>query len=74
MSGDLDGAVEKRNEDLQVGDVVLLWCGAKRITRIEPYDGPLKDIVFALAEYTPGAKEPHGAFSLERGGFTEVVG
>lgn len=70
----LDGAIETRNEDLRVGDVVLLWCGAKRITRIEPYIGPLQDIVFALAEYTPGAQLPHGAFSLERGGFTEVVG
>lgn len=62
----------RRDEDLRVGDVVLLWCGAKRITAIEPYRGPLAE-VFALAEYTPGASRPLGGFSLLRGGYTEVV-
>ena len=63
----------KADEDLRVGDVVLLWCGAKRLTAIRSYDGPLRDAVFALAEYTPGAHLPRGGFSLMRGGFTEVV-
>lgn len=62
-----------RNEDLKVGDVVRLWCGAKRITAIRPYDGPLRDDVFALVEYVPGAHLPRGGFSLERDGYTEVL-
>ena len=58
----------KRNEDLKVGDVALLWCGAWRITAIRPYHGPLKDIIFALADTVPGV-----GFSLEIGGETEVA-
>lgn len=58
------------NEALRAGDVVQLWCGTKRITRICPYDGPLRDVVFALAEFVPG---PCSGFSLERGGYTDVV-
>jgi hypothetical protein len=56
-----------RDEDLRVGDMVrgLVWG---RIIAIEPYDGPLKDIIFAIAKMVPG-----GGFSLERGGYTERV-
>lgn len=63
----------RRDEDLRVGDVVRLWCGTKRITAIEPYRGPLADVVFAIAEYTPGASGALGGFSLQRGGYTDVV-
>lgn len=63
----------KRNEDLVVGDVIHLWCGTKRITKIEPYKGSLSDIIFAIVEYTPSATQPHGGLSLELGGYTEVV-
>lgn len=61
---------EKRDEDLVVGDVVRLWCGTKRITRIVPYRGPLAAIIFAVAAYEPG---PTKGFSLERGGHTELA-
>jgi hypothetical protein len=54
------------NEDLRVGDMVNV-LGWKRITRIVPYDGPLKDIIFAVADTVPGV-----GFSLERGGETET--
>lgn len=65
--------MQKRNEDLQVGDVIELWCGTKRITKIEPYKGPLSDIIFATCTYTPGAKMSLGGMSLERGGYTSVI-
>jgi hypothetical protein len=61
---------QKQNEDLRAGDVIKLWCGTKRITRIVPYRGPLADIIFAIAEYEPG---PSKAFSLERRGWTEMI-
>ena len=63
----------KRNEDLQVGDVIVSWCGAKRITAIEPYTGPLSDIIFAIVTYTPGVTKPFGGTSLERGGYIEII-
>lgn len=59
---------DKRNEDLRPGNVVRLWYGWVTITEIRPYRGPLADIIFAVAEAKPG-----GGFSLERGGYTEVV-
>lgn len=62
-----------RNEDLKVGDVISLWCGAKRITAITPYRGSLQDLIFAIATYTPGATLPTGGISLERGGYTDVM-
>ena len=65
--------VSKRDEDLQVGDVMALWCGAKRIVAIKPYTGPLKDIIFAIVTYTPGALAPYGGISLTRGGYTDVI-
>lgn len=61
-----------RNEDLKVGDIMLLWCGAKRITSIEPYKGPLEGVIFATVTYTPGVKKSHGGLSLECGGYTEI--
>lgn len=57
---------EVRNEDLKVGDVVDV-LGAKRITKIVPYRGPLSDIIFASASTDLG-----GGFSLEIGGYTRV--
>ena len=65
--------INTRDEDLKVGDVIDLWCGAKRITAIEPYTGPLTDIIFAIATYTPGATKLYGGISLERGGYTDVI-
>lgn len=59
----------KRDEDLKVGDVIKLWCGTKRITRLEAYRGPL-DCIIGIAHYEPG---PTRALSLERGGMTEVL-
>jgi hypothetical protein len=56
-----------RNEDLLVGDLVDV-LGTKRITAIRPYTGPLRDIIFALADTEPGC-----GFSLERGGYTETL-
>ena len=53
-----------RDEDLRPGDMVHV-LGWKRITAIHPYDGPLRDITFALADTVPGV-----GFSLERGGVT----
>lgn len=47
---------------------VLLWCGIKRITRLDPYRGPLSDIIFALATVDIGV-----GFSLEKGGYTNVI-
>ena len=59
-----------RNEDLKVGDLIQLWCGVERIARIEPYRGPLTDIVFAIAYFAgPGNR----GFSLEIGGYTDVL-
>jgi hypothetical protein len=55
------------DEQLKVGDVVKA-CGVKRITKILPYDGPLKDIVFALAETDIGC-----GFSLQIGVETECL-
>lgn len=60
--------ISTRNEDLKVGDAVKLWCGVKRITRIDPYRGPLSDIIFGLAEVDIGV-----GFSLEKGGYTDVI-
>lgn len=63
-------SVEVRNEDLKIGDIIVLWFGTRRITSIRPYAGPLSDIIFAIASYEPG---PIGGISLERGGRMEVV-
>lgn len=41
------------DEDLKAGDTVKLWCGVLRIVAIEPYEGPLKEIVFAIARCAP---------------------
>jgi len=60
------------DEDLRPGDVVRMWCGDKTIVRIDRYDGPLREIIFAIAAYVPGAwRAKEGGFSLERGGQTE---
>lgn len=56
-----------RNEDLKVGDLVVMWCGRARITRVVRYSGPLRDIIFATAEVDTGRD-----FSLERRGWTDV--
>lgn len=53
-----------RNEDLRVDDMVEM-LGWKRIVEIRPYNGPLTDIIFAIAETDQGA-----SCSLERGGYT----
>jgi len=60
----------KRNEDLQVGDVVATWeaCKWVRIVAIRPYVGPLVDIIFAIVDTKPGL-----GFSLARGGYAEVA-
>jgi hypothetical protein len=55
------------DEELRVGDMVHV-LGWKRITAIWPYKGPHEDILFALADTTPGV-----GFSLERGGMTKVA-
>jgi len=55
------------DEDLKVGDVVQV-LGKKRITAIHPYDGPLKEIIFARADTDIGV-----GFSLEIGGYTDVL-
>lgn len=59
-----------KNEDLVAGDTVRLWGGVRRITRIAPYTGPLRDIIFAIAETTGTVSS---GFSLERGGYTETL-
>ena len=56
------------NEELKPGDVVSLWCGRARVLAIEPYHGPLKDLVFAIARV-----DTKFDFSLERGGCCEVI-
>lgn len=56
-----------KNEELRVGDMVNV-LGWKRITNIRPYNGPLTDIIFAIADTVPGV-----GFSLEKGGWTEVT-
>ena len=63
---------EKRNEDLVAGDVVKIWGTPawNTITKIEPYRGPLTDIVFAIAHLAGG---PHRGFSLEIGGYSIVL-
>jgi hypothetical protein len=59
------------NEDLRTGDVVRVWYSSHyTIDRIEPYAGPLVDIVFAIARFRKGAG-PLTGMSLERGGYTE---
>jgi len=55
-----------RNEDLKVGDMVDV-LGIKRVTAIRPYRGP-HAFIFALADTVPGV-----GFSLERGGYTDVI-
>jgi hypothetical protein len=59
--------VSTPDEDLKVGDVVQV-LGKKRITAIRPYQGPHRDIIFALADTDIGV-----GFSLEIGGYTEVL-
>ena len=59
-----------RAEDLKVGDVIDTWFGQQRITAIEPYCGPLDDIVFAIARLAPG---PGKGLSLCRNDWLEVV-
>jgi hypothetical protein len=61
---------EARNEDLKRGDVIHLWCGTKRVVAIEPYEGPLRDIIFAICTYEPGDTRATGSITLERGGYT----
>lgn len=47
--------VPKRNEDLQVGDVVVLWWGeAKPIVRIEPHELWPRRGPFAIAYFDDG--------------------
>jgi hypothetical protein len=58
--------VSTRNEDLKVGDMVNV-LGIKRISAIRPYRGP-HAFIFAVADTVPG-----GGFSLERGGYTDVI-
>jgi hypothetical protein len=61
-----------RNEDLAAGDVIRMWHShTVTIVAIEPYRGPLADVIFATARIA-GWNGPNG-FSLERGGYTEVV-
>ena len=57
-----------RNEDLRVGDMVYA-LGWKRITEIRPYLGPHIAFIFGIADTVPGV-----GFSLERGGYTEIIG
>jgi hypothetical protein len=58
-----------RDEDLKVGDSVKLIGGWYRIVAIEPYEGPLVDHIFAVAQ----TDRPPVGFSLEWGGYTEVL-
>ena len=57
------------NEKLKVGDVISIWTHDRkqRIEKIDPYDGTLSDIVFAIVETDLGTR-----MSLEIGGMTEV--
>jgi hypothetical protein len=60
----------KPNEDVQVGDVTY-WLNPdvrQRIIEIEPYSGPLADIILAVAYFDVGLPR-----SLEIGGMTEVL-
>jgi hypothetical protein len=60
-----------KNEDLRTGDVVrVIGQSHYTIDRIEPYAGPLVDIVFAIATFRKGAG-PLTGMSLERVGYTE---
>jgi hypothetical protein len=57
------------NENLALGDVVPMWTGRnQRIVRIEPYKGPLADIILAVMHFDVGLP-----CSLEIGGTTEIV-
>ncbi len=57
--------MQKRGSELKVGDVMLLWCGAKRISYFKPYSNPppaLADIVvpgtrFAYWQRGPGRSD-----------------
>ena len=57
-----------RDEDLRIGDMVVMWCGRGRIVEIEAYKGALRDVVFAIARVDTGRD-----FSLIRGGWTDRV-
>ena len=48
----------KRSEELAVGDVVagLLGKVDGRLMAIEPYSGPLTDIVMAIGTFVPGGR------------------
>jgi hypothetical protein len=61
--------VQKRNEDLRVGDVVYLWTPEqrRRIVDVRPYSGP-HDFMLAVLDLDVGV-----GFSVERGGYTEVL-
>jgi hypothetical protein len=55
-----------RDEDLKVGDVVVILGGEVRVVAIEPYTGPLEE-VFAIARTAPKRD-----FSLVHGCETQV--
>lgn len=61
-------SIEVRNEELRVGDIVEVIGTWARIIEIRPYDGPLRDIIFAIAHTTPKS----ASFSLEKRGWTTV--
>ena len=58
-----------RNEDLKVGDFVVVIGHAARVLEIKPYVGPHRDIIFATAECVPKSS----SFSLEIGGYSDIV-
>lgn len=59
------------NEVIRAGDVVrVIGQSCYTIDSIERYRGPLTDIVFAIANFRPGAG-PLKGMSLERDGWTE---
>lgn len=59
-----------RDEDIREGMVVKILGQDRLITKIESYNGPLKDIVLGIANITPG---PASGFSLCYGQFEDVV-
>lgn len=60
-------------EDLRPGMTFHLLGRNVTITHIEPYTGPLADIVFAIAHF-PGITVRESGMSLCHGDIVEVIG
>lgn len=68
VSTGLPGAcvIYKRGREVAVGDVLLLWCGAKRVSRIEPYHRRADWVPDGtrIAHWRRGPGEPDGGITV----------